>query len=94
MKDKLTQKEIEERFAMINNRKPETPTEDEAASLQQAEAMDDGTSVSLDKLKDELSGYSGRILLRIPKSLHKTLKQEAEIEGVSFNQYLIYRLSH
>ena len=56
--------------------------------------MDDGTSVSLETLKRELDGYSGRLVLRIPKSLHKLLKKEAEMEGVSLNQYMIYKLSH
>ena len=38
-------------------------------------------------------GYSGKLVLRIPRSLHKHLKEEAEIEGVSLNQYMLYKLS-
>jgi antitoxin HicB len=37
--------------------------------------------------------YSGRILLRTPKSLHKALLDRAKGEGVSLNQYLLYQLS-
>jgi antitoxin HicB len=37
--------------------------------------------------------YSGRITLRTPKSLHKDLVEQAEKEGISLNQYLIYLLS-
>lgn len=37
--------------------------------------------------------YSGRILLRTPKSLHKALLDKAKTEGVSLNQYLLYQLS-
>lgn len=35
------------------------------------------------------AGYSGRVLLRLPKSLHKAAARRAEIEGVSLNQYLV-----
>ena len=66
---------------------------EEAAALAEAEAMDDGSSVSLDAFKAELEGYSGKLVLRIPRSLHKHLKEEAEIEGVSLNQYMLYKLS-
>ena len=37
--------------------------------------------------------YSGKILLRTPKSLHKALLEKAKSEGVSLNQYLVYQLS-
>ncbi len=94
MKKNLTAAEIEKRFAAINAREPENLSAEEAASLAAAEAMDDGTSVSLETLKRELDGYSGRLVIRIPRSLHKLLKEEAEIEGVSLNQYMIYKLSH
>mgnify|MGYP001380155099 CR=1 FL=1 len=39
------------------------------------------------------SGYSGRIALRTPKSLHRRLAQSAQREGVSLNQYLLYLVS-
>ena len=39
------------------------------------------------------SQYSGRFVLRIPKTLHARLAMEAEKEGVSLNQYALYRLS-
>ncbi len=37
--------------------------------------------------------YSGKFVVRIPKSLHQTLVIEAEKEGVSLNQYALYKLS-
>ena len=37
--------------------------------------------------------YSGKFVLRLPKSLHKHLAIEAEKEGVSLNQYALYKLS-
>jgi predicted RNase H-like HicB family nuclease len=39
------------------------------------------------------SQYSGKFVLRLPKTLHARLAQEAEKEGVSLNQYALYRLS-
>ena len=39
------------------------------------------------------SQYSGKFVLRIPKTLHARLAMEAEKEGVSLNQYALYRLS-
>lgn len=32
-------------------------------------------------------GYSGKFVLRLPRSLHRTLSEEAEREGISLNQY-------
>ncbi|WP_028309753.1 type II toxin-antitoxin system HicB family antitoxin [Desulfitibacter alkalitolerans] len=37
--------------------------------------------------------YSGRITVRTPRSLHRKLIEEAQEEGVSLNQYLVYLLS-
>lgn len=63
------------------------------AMLREAAAVNDGTTVSLEEFKKSLAGYSGRIALRIPRSLHKALKEAAAAEGVSLNQYMIYKLS-
>ena len=41
----------------------------------------------------EENQYSGKFVLRLPKSLHARLAMEAEKEGVSLNQYALYRLS-
>ncbi len=37
--------------------------------------------------------HSGRFNLRVPKSLHRSLAEGAEREGVSLNQYVVYLLS-
>ena len=37
--------------------------------------------------------FSGKFLVRIPKTLHYKLAIEAEQEGVSLNQYALYKLS-
>lgn len=36
---------------------------------------------------------SGRITLRMPKSLHARLAMESRAEGVSLNQYMLYKLA-
>lgn len=71
----------------------EAPDEIDRAMLAEAEAINDGTLKSLKELKQELEDYSGKFVLRLPRSLHKLLKEEAAIEGVSLNQYMLYKLS-
>jgi predicted RNase H-like HicB family nuclease len=38
--------------------------------------------------------FSGKFVIRLPKSLHARLVIEAEREGVSLNQYALYKLSN
>ena len=42
---------------------------------------------------DTLEDYSGQFKIRMPRSLHRHLAQQAKREGVSMNQYCVYRLS-
>lgn len=51
---------------------------------------DESAPVSLDAFRQDLEEYSGKLVLRIPRSLHKALKEAAEIE---LNQYMLYKLS-
>jgi antitoxin HicB len=37
--------------------------------------------------------FSGKLVIRIPKALHKELKVNAEQEGISLNQLILYYLS-
>jgi hypothetical protein len=37
--------------------------------------------------------YSGKFIVRVPKSLHRQLDRLADREGVSLNQYLVSELS-
>jgi len=39
------------------------------------------------------NSYSGKLLVRMPKSLHRRLAETAEREGVSLNQYIVSLLS-
>ncbi len=40
-----------------------------------------------------LEDYSGQFKLRIPRSLHRTLAEHSQREGISMNQYCVYLLS-
>ncbi len=69
------------------------PDEMDLAMLAQAKAENDGSTVSLESYKKELDEYSGKLVLRIPRTLHKQLKEAAQMEGVSLNQYMLYKLA-
>jgi len=51
---------------------------------------EDGCTIPEPKI---LKPFSGQTRLRLPKSLHATLSQEALKEGVSLNSYIIHLLS-
>jgi hypothetical protein len=68
--------------------------------------LDAGEGISLDELESRLSGprqrgrpaagepFTGRLLLRLPKRLHRELAAQAEREGVSLNQLVVAYLAH
>lgn len=53
-------------------------------------ALEDGMNIPEPR---RVSDYSGQFKLRIPKSLHLSLVENARLEGVSMNQYCVYLLS-
>lgn len=55
-----------------------------------AAALEDGVRIPL---PDAAENYSGQFKLRLPKSLHKQLAEEAKRDGISMNQYCVYLLS-
>ena len=52
-------------------------------------AIEDGVEIYEPSLVED---YSGQFKLRIPKSLHKILAENARREGISMNQYCLYLL--
>ena len=52
-------------------------------------AMEDGDPIPLPR---QQHSYSGRISLRMPKSLHEQVARAAELEGVSINQFIVTTL--
>ena len=57
-----------------------------AAWLQAAQAA--GKSAPTPRPVQPLQSYSGKFLVRVPRSLHAKLARRAAQEGVSLNQYL------
>ena len=53
--------------------------------------LESGMNVPLPSTERE---YSGKLVIRIPKTLHSSLSETAEKEGVSLNQYINHILSH
>jgi len=42
---------------------------------------------------ESLEKYSGQFKLRIPRSLHRSLAEHSQREGISMNQYCLYLLT-
>lgn len=63
------------------------------------EAMEGWLEVKLENhlpipLPTSTEGYSGKFMVRIPKSLHRRLALEAQNEGISLNQLALYKLAN
>ena len=83
---------MEARFAEINALEPEAPTQDDLDAIARANAESPDDTVTLEEYKAQRE-YSGRLLLRIPKELHRQLVEDAKENGVSLNQYALYKLA-
>jgi len=82
----------EELWARLANLPEEAPDAMDRAMIAQAQAVNDDDAIPLEKVKSELD-YSGKLNIRIPKSLHCRLSEQAKEDGVSLNQYIIYKLA-
>ena len=88
----MNKTDIENRFAEIDTLEPEVPTGEDLAAIAVASAEDPNETVSLSDYRAQRE-YSGRLLLRIPKELHRQLALSAKENGVSLNQYALYKLA-
>jgi hypothetical protein len=68
------------------------PDELDNAIIAEAAGHDDGGSMPLNEFKT-LMDFNGKLSLRIPRSLHMQLVNNAKTEGVSLNQYALYKLA-
>ena len=62
------------------------------------EAMEGYLEVKLENnlpipIPEDVEDYSGKFVVRIPKTLHRRLAVQADKEGVSLNQLALYKLS-
>jgi len=78
-------------FELRLSRIQEVEADDLDLELIESAESDTGT-ISFEQLKEDIE-YSGKISLRVPKSLHKELVERAKCEGVSLNQYALFKLS-
>lgn len=53
-------------------------------------ALEDGIEIHE---PNSLENYSGQFKLRMPRSLHRSLAEHSQKEGISMNQYCVYLLS-
>ena len=84
--------DFEKRIAAIDAREPEQATPEDIAAFAAADAEDPADAITLDEYKAQRE-YSGKLMLRIPKDLHRDLAIAAKQNGVSLNQYAAYKLA-
>ena len=85
----LTVNEFEAKLATI----PEVePDEWDRAMLAENDAETDETTVPLATVRVR-NECSGRISISVPKELHYTLSMGAKENGVSLNQFIVYKLA-
>ena len=63
---------------------------DDAMASWIAVHLEDGEPIPPPLTSDE---YSGKFLMRVPKTLHRELARHAELEGVSLNQFALAALA-
>ena len=85
----LSVDEFEMKLAAIPE---ETPDEWDLKMLAEIETDADGSSIPLEDIR-ALRECSGKISVRVPKELHYNLLEKAKDNGVSLNQYIVYKLA-
>lgn len=65
---------------------------DEIDTSMLSEVIADDEFTPLEEVRSERE-FSGKVLVRIPKELHRSLVEKAQSEGVSLNQYCLYKLA-
>lgn len=63
----------------------------EAMELWLEDALEDGAEIPEPDIDEE--EYSGKFVVRLPKTLHRKLARNAHKENVSLNQYVVFLLS-
>ena len=65
---------------------------DDVDTLMLSEVIADDEFTPLEEVRAERE-FSGKVLVRLPKELHRMLVEKAQHEGVSLNQYCLYKLA-
>ena len=92
---KITNEEFYKRLAAIETLPVEEPDDWDKEMLASAEKEKHLPGRPLEEILAEIAANecSGKLIIRIPKTLHRNLKATASAEGVSLNQYILHRLS-
>lgn len=85
----LSVDEFEKRLAEIPE---EEPDEWDNAMLAEIDAETDHSTITLEEM-DAWRKCNGKISLRVPKELHYKLLENAKENGVSLNQFIMYKLA-
>ena len=85
----LTVDEFENKLETISEVEPD---EWDLKMLAEIDADTDKSAISLDKIK-AFRECSGKLSVRVPKELHFDLIKQAKENGISLNQYIVYKLA-
>jgi len=86
---KLTIDELERKLAAIPE---DEPDEWDVKLLEEIDAAPDDEYTSLEEVM-AIRECSGKISLRVPRELHYHLLKKARSNGVSLNQFIVYKLA-
>jgi predicted HicB family RNase H-like nuclease len=86
----MTPEEFQKKIEAIPAEEPDAFDLEMLAEIEAAQ--DDGEGVTLEQIVAQRT-YSGRLMLRVPRVLHSELAGHAREQGVSLNQYCLYKLS-
>ncbi len=85
----MTAAEFEKKLARLTEAEPD---ETDMRLLAEIDAEPDKSATPLEVVR-ALRECSGKISLRVPKELHFDLLERARNNGVSLNQYIVYKLA-
>ena len=85
----LTHEQLQAKIANISEAEPD---EIDLAMLAEIDSEQSDEYTSWESVIAERT-YNGNISLRIPKELHRALVGTAKEQGVSLNQYCLYKLA-
>lgn len=86
---KRTVDEFEAKLATVPEIEPDEWDREILASM---DAETDDSTISFEVVR-ERRNCSGKISVRVPKELHYTLLEDAKANGVSLNQFIVYKLA-
>jgi len=86
--------EIEKRIAAIPEVEPDEWDLEMLAEIDaEYDPEDEGVTLEeMDRIREEKE-FTGKVSLRLPKELQANLYYEAKRQGVSLNQYCLYKLA-